>query len=329
MDTNRFRNRTNYSAPQRRYPTYKSQNPGRKNDSKYPTMPDAPNASVSQQQQQYQQSLDETDYRPTQARYPSIDSDNYNQVKEASNSQDSENIDLNEPWKGGWLDSIAPNQNSQSVNNGPEVAEMSQNLPAASTNISIQINMPKLHWPKIKLPELPYKKIAIWVAIGVITLTVAVTAIFAVKHFFFKPKPVVSMDSLQGDAAYLSNPTFKPIAPKSKPTLGQGNSQATSFDGKLDSYSFTDSLDGVPLTVSQQPIPATFSSATEALASVAKSMNAKTVIPTSLGSPAYEAYDANTSTQSLIFTINNLLIFIQSNFQHSNSQWTNYIDSLI
>ncbi len=339
MDTNRFRrNRTDYSAPQRRHSSQVPKNPARQSYpgpqpnptpiASNPTLTPTPTVAP----QQYVQPKPELSYRPEPVQYPSIEPDNYDEAGYTNNIQSEEKIDLNEPWKGGWLESISPpNQSTDAsqTNDVPEAAEMSQTLPSATSNISIQINMPKLHWPKIKLPPLPYKKIAIWVGIGIVSLVIIIGAIFTVKHFFFKPKPVVSMGASQDDAAILTSPTFKPVAPKSKPNLAQGSSQATSFDGKLDSYSFTDSLNGVPLTVSQQPIPATFSSASQALSSVAKSMNAKTIIPTSSGLPAYEVFNANTSIQSLVFTMNNLLIFIQSNFQHSNAEWTNYINSLI
>lgn len=261
-------------------------------------------------------------------------------------------IDLSEPTRGGWLDAIVPEPDDDELrlNVAPvEITEMAvdQQQPGSladiapeagaeaataalqppQTNISIQISVPHLRWPKWHLPALPYKRIAIWTAIVVGTIIVAVVGLVVVKHFFFHPKPMQALTGAQALAAGLSRPTFVPVAPKDKPQLAQGNSRGTAFDGRRDSYSYTDSMGGVPFTVSEQPMPATFSSASQGLAAVAKSVGASTVIPTK-GLSAYETNNSKTSTQTIVFSVNNLLVFIQSYFPHNNGAWAQYINSL-
>jgi hypothetical protein len=238
-------------------------------------------------------------------------------------------IDLSEPSHGGWLDSIAsePLMAEAMSEGGSEAAEMTQALPAA--NISIQISMPKLpefHWPT--LPTLPYKRIAIWSAAVIASLAVLVGGFLIAKHMFYHPKPAVAIST--GSAALastLAKPTFVPVAPKTKPQLAEAQSRATAFDGKRDSYSYTDAFQGMPFTVSQQPLPANFSSATQAVAMVAKSIGATATLKT-LGTIAYEATDTKSQSQTIVFSIDNLLIFIQSGFTHDSNTWENYIASL-
>jgi hypothetical protein len=262
-------------------------------------------------------------------------------------------IDLSEPSYGGWLDAITPESEEllpeQRVSAGTSAPYMDQTYDQAfaqegssveasattlqppQTNISIQINMPnlpKLHWPKFKLPVWPYRRVAIWVAIGTGSLAVLVGVVFLAKHFVFMSKVPLSVSegaaSLSGQ---LTTPTFVPVAPKNKPYLAQGKSQATAFDGKRDSYSFTDTLENVPLTVSEQPVPANFASASQAVTTIAKSLGATHTLQTH-GLVAYEAKSDKSATQTIILVNNDILIFIQSNFPHDDGTWEGYIDSL-
>jgi hypothetical protein len=257
-------------------------------------------------------------------------------------------INLSEPTHAGWLDAIAPETSEfESVEPAPvsdtntpaTVAEFAAESGAEATaavlnqpqtNISIQISMPslpKLHWPKIKLPELPYRRIAIWTAAGASTLVVLTGGFYLTRHFIFKTRPLSVAGGSASLAGKLTSPTFVPVAPKNHLELAEGKSQATAFDGKRDSYSYTDTIENVPLTVSEQPIPANFSSAQQAISSIARSMNATSTLKTH-GTVAYEAKNSKTSTQTIIFTMDNLLIFMQSNFQHDDGSWENYINSL-
>lgn len=266
-------------------------------------------------------------------------------------------IDLSEPAHGGWLDAIDPGADEVPIIDVPEAlaspaviaaaqqpAAMEETAPVADaetaamalnppqTNISIQISMPnismpKLHWPEIKIPAWPYRRIAIWSAVGAGSLVLLAGGGLLTKKYFFDKPPLSVADGAASLSGLLSNPTFTPFAPKTKPQLAQGKSQATAFDGKRDSYSYTDNIQNVPLTVSEQPIPSNFSSAAQAVASIAKSMNATHVIKAS-GLTAYEAKSSQTSTQTLILTNANILIFLQSNFPHDDGTWANYISSL-
>jgi hypothetical protein len=256
--------------------------------------------------------------------------------QQAATKLDENLIDLSEPLHSGWLDAIAPEPPTTSNNmmeiapeRVSETAEAVQALPA--TNISIQISMPsipKFHWPKLPtLPAWPYKLIAVWGAIGAGGLLVLAVGFVLIKHYDFSKSDIPITTGTAALSSALSNPTFVPVAPKNKPQLATGKSQATAFDGHRDTYSYTDNLDNVPLTVSEQPIPANFSSATQAVASIAKSIGAAYTLKPP-GTVAYEAESNKTSAQTIVFSADNLLIFIQSNFSHDNGTWQDYIASL-
>lgn len=129
-------------------------------------------------------------------------------------------------------------------------------------------------------------------------------------------------------AAVNAQPTFTPIqSSQATPAAGTATQKQTSYDGTKNTYSFTDTVSGKSILVSQQPVPAKFKSATEAVATVAQSLGAKESTTTSNGT-AYIATDEKSNSQTVVFTKNELLLFIQSPFKHSATEWSSYINSL-
>jgi hypothetical protein len=126
-----------------------------------------------------------------------------------------------------------------------------------------------------------------------------------------------------------SRPDFTPIQPKVTTQAGEpnGNKTATGYDGSRNTYSFKDEVGGNPIVVSQQPIPNKFSSATIAVAQVAESLSAKESTQTNVGT-AYIATDTKSNAQTIVFSKNDLLLFIQSPFKHTGLEWRQYIDKL-
>jgi len=200
------------------------------------------------------------------------------------------------------------------------------------TNININISLPKIPELKLKkptlpaLPNLPYKKIAIYSSIAIAALAIVISSIVLLNHHTTKLKPVVSTSDGHSPNLGLSTPTFTPVAPKDKPQLAKGIS-GTTFDGSRDSYSFTDVLNGTPLVVSQQPIPSKYNSPTAAVEAAAKSIGATTVLPTN-NIEAYMATNNTSKSQIIVFSMKDILLFIQSYFTHPASIWADYINNL-
>jgi hypothetical protein len=124
-----------------------------------------------------------------------------------------------------------------------------------------------------------------------------------------------------------TSPAFTPITPaKDTATATTSTKTQIAFDATRNVYSFSDSFKGNNLVVSQQPIPDKFKSGAEAVNSIAASLSAKQSTPVD-GGVAYIASDAKSGSQTVVFTKNDLLIFIQSPFRHDASDWKTYIDT--
>jgi hypothetical protein len=131
------------------------------------------------------------------------------------------------------------------------------------------------------------------------------------------------------NVAVNSQPTFTPVQSSQAltPAAGAATKQQTSYDGSKNTYSFTDTVGGKSILVSQQPVPNKFKNATEAVMTVAQSLGANESTSTDDGT-AYIASDSKSNSQTVVFTKNNLLLFIQSPFKHTGNEWSSYINSL-
>jgi hypothetical protein len=122
-------------------------------------------------------------------------------------------------------------------------------------------------------------------------------------------------------------PKFAPVTPASKTDLAAGKAGQTAYDTQHGTFSYSDTLDGHQLTVSQQPLPTKFKSAQDAVTSIAKDLKATQPILTKQGT-AYAVTDPKANSQTIVYSLNNLLIFINSPFTHQSSEWVSYLNNL-
>jgi hypothetical protein len=171
-----------------------------------------------------------------------------------------------------------------------------------ATNVTININFPKLRAPKIQLPKsrpelpkLPYKLIAKRLGGVAVILLCAFIIHGVINHVEGKGKKVAAAPS--GPRA--TAPGFTPVVPKSKPQLASAvNNTLAAYDDQRKVYSFQDTLLGTSLIVSEQALPAKFSSGGQAVSQIAGSMGAKTPIDTAAG-PAYLKTEASNGEQTI------------------------------
>lgn len=134
-----------------------------------------------------------------------------------------------------------------------------------------------------------------------------------------------SSDQAKNSAA--SAPDFEPILPQGKTIEELGGWQRLTPPNNAPYYVFTDSIDGVSITVSQQALPESFKANTaQSIQDLAKSYSATEELDVDSG----KVY-IGTSTkgpQSVIFTMNGLLVLIKSQATIENDAWVTYIASL-
>jgi hypothetical protein len=202
--------------------------------------------------------------------------------------------------------------------------------PPAPTSVTININLaklklPKPKLPKVKLPALPYKRLAY----GFMALAVVAYGGLAAYHW----QRQHAQKSAAASAGHVSAqplrqaPSFTPAAPKNKPQLGAIGDSQTAYDGSRDSFSFIDSLNGNQLTVSQQPLPGGSGTPQQAVTKVASQIGAAHQIVFDNG-VAYLDNNPKSNSQTVIFSVKGLLIFINSPFNHPDDAYKAYIESL-
>ena len=125
--------------------------------------------------------------------------------------------------------------------------------------------------------------------------------------------------------AVAATPTFTPVVPVSKPDLGKVGAQSA-FDGNHKVYSYIDSINKQRITVSEQQ-PAIGTSAATAAETASKSLNANKVITTSAGD-IYVYTNTKYSAQTVVGSVNNLLIFLQSSQIIGDNDWKTYVENL-
>jgi hypothetical protein len=193
------------------------------------------------------------------------------------------------------------------------------------TNISININLPKIHRPH--LPKLPYKRISAVIIIALLCIAGGWLGYHYINQARLNHRiEEAAHAAADADIPKLTKPNFTPLVPSNQPNFSSVGQEAA-FDATKDVYSYQDSLDGTQFTLSQQPVPANFSSAKDAVQSVAKSLSASTALITKTGT-AYLATDSQSNSQIIVYTVDDLLIFIQSPFTHPGSDWVNFLNTL-
>jgi hypothetical protein len=239
-------------------------------------------------------------------------------------------------------------------------AESQSSLPSAGSGalaaepqiVSIQISFPKLKLPDVgryskqlirlvlkmeayarqrlvSVPRVWYRRLALVAATLAVLMLVGGVGL-KVKSFVANRDATAAASAVNAAAAKAkttaarATPNFTPLAPENP---ASGGTSQTRYDGTHNVYSFSDTLNNTAIIVSQQPIPANFNSAAAAVTKVAASLDATEPVPISSGT-AMVATDTKANSQTVVFTKDNLLVFIQSPFTHSSAEWEAYINGL-
>lgn len=122
-------------------------------------------------------------------------------------------------------------------------------------------------------------------------------------------------------------PTYQTVLPKDKSISQLGGWKRISPPGKDPVFAFADTIDGVPVSISQQPLPSSFKGdAISQTAEIAKKFNATDKIEA--GSLDVYVGTSVKGPQSVIFTKNNLLVFIKSEKKIQDASWAAYAQAL-
>jgi hypothetical protein len=202
----------------------------------------------------------------------------------------------------------------------------------ATTNINININLPhlpslkKLKVSRLQPPALPYKRIA--------TITVLLAAAIGGSIVFYHnhqqkiEAAKLARAKVAAAVPARSSPSFVPLVPKDKPQLGDYSSKNKSiaYDGNRDTYSFIDILDANNLTVSEQPLPTGMGTTSQTIATIARQIGAKD--PILLKNDTAYIKSVKNGGQTIVFSMKDLLVFINSPFDHPDEAYKAYIESL-
>jgi hypothetical protein len=119
-------------------------------------------------------------------------------------------------------------------------------------------------------------------------------------------------------------PTFEYSLPKGDEAVVGGNVR---YDSEKKVVNFQDSIGTTTITVSQQPLPAGFEKDTqEQVRKLAEGFSATKVLSTA--NPTAYLGTSVKGPQTVIFSKNNLLVFIQSAKQIDDNDWAEYITNL-
>jgi hypothetical protein len=209
----------------------------------------------------------------------------------------------------------------------PPTSPPSATQPSVTININLsKFKLPKrpsITIPKFKLPVLPllrYKRLVLVIAGLALISLVGVLA----WHSMHGSRQT-------GDTAaavtYRTAPSFVPISPKDKPKLTDFPPNTTSYDGKRDTFSYVDLLPGGHITVSEQPLPSNISTPQAAVNKIAAQIKATQKLTVDNGE-AFMGTDPKTGSQTLVFSLKGLLVFINSPYGHNAAIWQDYINNL-
>lgn len=124
-----------------------------------------------------------------------------------------------------------------------------------------------------------------------------------------------------------NTPQYQTVLPSGKSIKDLGGWKKLTPPKGSPFYTYVDSINDVPVNVSQQQLPKAFQSNTnEKVAELAKGYNATSKLTVN-GLTVYIGRSAK-GPQSVIFTQDNLLVFIKSERKIANSSWKQYIASL-
>lgn len=218
--------------------------------------------------------------------------------------------------------------------------------PTNAAGVSIQINIPQLSFKRLRrwlefvrswirrgrdwfLAQLATNKRRT-IAVSVLAVLV-VAGIFVPPLLHFGAKGNASLGGANSGVATAKydKPPFTVVRPSSKPKLGTPDGVHSAYDGTKNTYSYGDSIGGNGFILSQQPIPPQFKDGAAAVADIGPKLNTTPghTINTLFGD-AYVSVNPKTGAQSVAATIRNLLIFIQSSHKFTDTELTDYINTL-
>lgn len=213
---------------------------------------------------------------------------------------------------------------------GGESTTTAANQPASARKIadpaavSINITIPKFKKPSVsalrkRLPaNIPYKKVGLSAGSLVFVLGIGLVAINVRHH-----KAGHSTDG----KGVLSASDQKPPFPSLTPSGDSASPTDKKYDPMKKVVSYTDTIGGVKITVSQQQLPGGFQdNPQEKVKKLAEDFSATDVLSTA-NPTAYLGTSAK-GPQTVIFTKNGLLIFMQSATKIDNHDWASYITSM-
>ncbi len=187
----------------------------------------------------------------------------------------------------------------------------------ARTTSSLLTTLRKLPlWLKLTAP---------FVLIGLIGLIILASKP-APESEVFIPEPT-NESSTEEVVLPKGTPSYKTILPAGRTISYYGGWTRVSPEGRNTVYAYPDSIDGVPVSVSQQPIPDNFQDApAESVKDLAASFQANEKI-TADNTTVYLS-TLNNGSQMIIFTKDDVLVFIRSEQVVTNQSWVAYINSL-
>ncbi len=188
--------------------------------------------------------------------------------------------------------------------------------------IAISLSLPKA--PKLpkRLPgyKSEYKKQYI-VGVSLLAIPLLVLSIGLFAH------NSATKDSKKTDVLGQKTVAAKPDFSTIKPTTTENQATALKYDASKKVATFNDVLASVPITVSQQPLPSDFKSdPTGKVENLAKQFNANDKISVS-DATAFSGISIK-GPQTVIFTKNDLLVFIFADKKIDTLTWSKYIESM-
>jgi hypothetical protein len=221
-----------------------------------------------------------------------------------------------------------------------------QSTPAASpaATVSIQIHMPSLQNSRLarawRLVWRSPRRLAAWyttqfnlyrartISLSILA-TMALVGVVMVPVLHLTAHGGASQATSAGALSpKYSKPPFTVVVPSSKPKLATPDGVHAAYDGTKNVYTFSDSIGSDGFIVSEQPIPTQFNTAADAINSIGPKIYGPTASSSSVNTFAGEAY-VTTSTkgaQTVVFSVHNLLMFIQSAHKFSDTAIQDYIN---
>ncbi len=203
----------------------------------------------------------------------------------------------------------------------------SSTTPEPAKTVAIHITVPKVDTKKVLnklqqwLPAVPKRlqgKPRLLIA-GALCSVLLVGGIV----YVLLPHDPKSPTGVLGEVS--QTPQFKIVLPSGK--LSDATSEKVAYNPQRKVASFTDTIAGIDVTVSQQKLPASFEdSPTDKVKKLAEGFSATDVIDTS--TPTAYLGTSIKGPQTVIFTKNGLLIFIQSTSNIDKHDWAEYITKL-